>query len=143
MNNKRILLVAYENDVLESFPVTLTLAGHEVVLAHGGLQAIKQARAIIPDLIVLDAALPDMDGSTVQEILHRLPATNGIPTLLLKPRAHKLMPLPLQIAGIRAGLTHPVNPGELLRQVGDTLAQCRLLDSEPVASEPEMAEEIF
>jgi CheY-like chemotaxis protein len=126
--NKRILLVAYENDVLESFPVTLRLAGHRVVLAHGGLQAIKQARAMSPDLIVLDATLPDMDGPTVLEILHRLPSTAGIPTLLLKPRAHRLMPRPLQIAGTRAGLTQPLNPGELLRQVGNTLAQCRMLD---------------
>ena len=40
----QILLVANENDVVESFPVTLTLAGHEVALAHSGLLAIKQAR---------------------------------------------------------------------------------------------------
>ncbi len=126
--NKRILLVAHENDVLESFPVTLRLAGHKVVLAHGGLQAIKQARVLSPDLIVLDSALPDMDGPTVLEILHRLPSTTGIPTLLLKPRSHRFIPPPLQIAGTRAECAQPLNSGELLRQVGNTLAQCRLLD---------------
>jgi DNA-binding response OmpR family regulator len=128
--NKRILLVAYENDVLQSFPVTLRLAGHRVVLAHGGLQAIQQARDASPDLIVLDATLPDLDGSTVQGILSRLPSTSGIPTLLLKPRAHKLMPLSVQFAGMRAGVTQPLSPGDLLRQVGNTLAQCRRLDSQ-------------
>jgi response regulator RpfG family c-di-GMP phosphodiesterase len=122
---KQILLVAHENDVLESFPVTLTLAGHDVLLAHAGLQAIKQARNVSPDVIVLDATLPDMDGSTVKEILQRLPSTARIPTLLLKPRPHRLMPLSLQADGIRAGLIQPLNSGELLRQVGDALMLCR------------------
>jgi response regulator RpfG family c-di-GMP phosphodiesterase len=122
---KQILLVAHEDDVLESFPATLTLAGHDVLLAHAGLQAIKQARNVSPDVIVLDATLPDMDGSTAKEILHRLPSTTGIPTLLLKPRPHRLMPLSLQADGIRAGLMQPLDPGELLRQVGDALALYR------------------
>jgi CheY-like chemotaxis protein len=137
--NKRILLVAYEKDVLESFPVTLRLAGHRVLLAHGGLQAIKQARDVSPDLIVMDTTLPDLDGPTVLEILHRLPSTTGIPTLLLKPRAHRLMPLLLQTAAVRAGLTEPLNSGDLLRQVGNTLTQCRMMDlpSEPVEATAE------
>jgi response regulator RpfG family c-di-GMP phosphodiesterase len=137
---KQILLVAHENDVLESFPVTLKLAGHDVVLAHAGLQAIKQARNVSPDVIVLDATLPDMDGSTVMEILHRLPSTTGIPTLLLKPRPHRLMPLSLQADGIRAGLMQPLDPGELLRRVEDALALCRELQLE--AEMAEMAEAI-
>lgn len=128
MNNKRILLVASEHDVLDSFPVTLTHAGHNVLLAGGGLQAIKQARDLAPDLIVLDSTLPDMDGETVRGILHRLPSTSNIPTLLLRPRAHKLMPLALQNSGRRAGLMQPLNPGELLRQVGTTLEMCRHLE---------------
>jgi response regulator RpfG family c-di-GMP phosphodiesterase len=132
---KQILLVAHENDVLESFPVTLTLAGHDVLLAHGGLQAIKQARNVSPDAIVLDATLPDMDGSTLKDILHRLPSTARIPTLLLKPRPHRLMPLALQADGIRAGVIQPLNAGELLRQLGDALALCREMQLEAELAE--------
>lgn len=124
---KQILLVAYEHDVLDSFPVTLNLAGHEVLLAHGGLQGIKKARDASPDVIVLDATLPDMDGSTVKEILQHLPSTSGIPTLLLKPRPHRLMPLPLQAEAIRAGRLQPLDSVELLRQVGEALAICEEL----------------
>jgi DNA-binding response OmpR family regulator len=132
---KRILLVAHEDDVLASFPVALTRAGHDVALAHAGLQAIKHARNLSPDVIVLDATLPDMDGSTAKEILQRLPSTARIPTLLLKPRPHHLMPMPLQAEGIRAGLTQPLNPGALLRQVEDALARCRELELEAELAE--------
>jgi len=44
--------------------------------------------------------------------------------LLLKPRAHKLMPPALQSLGLRG-------PGELLRQVGNTLELCRMLEERP------------
>ena len=139
---KQILLVAVEKDVLDSFPVTLTLAGHHVALAHAGLQAIKQARDTSPDLVVLDTALPDMDGSTVMEILHRLPSTCGIPTLLLKPRPHPLMPLSLQTNGACAGQARTFNPGEMLLQVADALALCTRLDleSRDLERERELAE---
>jgi DNA-binding response OmpR family regulator len=119
---KQILLVAHEDDVLESFPAALTQAGYEVSLVHAGLQAIRRARELSPDLIVIDATLPEMDGATARDILHRLPSTARIPALLLKPRPHRLMPLPLQDESIRAGLTQPLNPGELLNQVEAALA---------------------
>jgi CheY-like chemotaxis protein len=119
---KRILLVAHEDDVLESFPEALTLAGHDVSLAHAGLQAIKRARELSPDLIVIDATLPDMDGATAKDILHRLPSTAPIPALLIKPRPHRLMPMTLQDESIRAGLTQPFDPDQLLREVEDALA---------------------
>jgi CheY-like chemotaxis protein len=135
---KQILLVANENDVLESFPVTLALAGHGVKLAHNGLQAIKQARDTSPDLIVLDATLPDMDGSTVMDILRRLPSTNHIPALLLKPRPHRLMPLPLQNEAIRAGSVRPLDTGEMLMQVANTIALCERIN----LAEREWAEEV-
>lgn len=135
---KQILLVANEADVLESFPVTLTLAGHQVKLAHAGLQAIKDARNTLPDLILVDATLPDMDGSTAMDILRRLPSTAGIPTLLLKPRPHRLMPMSLQGDAIRAGVMQPLNPGAMLAQVAEALALCEQMQMQ-MQEEEELA----
>jgi CheY-like chemotaxis protein len=132
---KKILLVAFENDVLESFPVTLKTAGHDVALAYGGLEAIRQARSTWPDLIVMDATLPDMDGTTLMEILHRLPSTADIPTILLKPRAHKLMPASLKNGGVFGGTVQSLNPADFLQQVGDVLAQSRQAELETEMTE--------
>jgi hypothetical protein len=83
-----------------------------------------------------------MDGSTVMEILHRLPSTCGIPTLLLKPRPHPLMPLSLQAEGAGASRVRALNTGEMLLQVAGALALCRRLDLErrDLERERELAE---
>jgi two-component system, OmpR family, alkaline phosphatase synthesis response regulator PhoP len=115
---KRILLVAMESDVVESFPITLTLAGHSVLLADRGLEGIRQARESLPDLVLVDATLPDMDGATLIDILRRLPSTGDLRTMLLKPRT------------VRASTSGDaertaVGGSDLLAQVALALALCQ------------------
>jgi CheY-like chemotaxis protein len=104
---KRILLVASETDIVQSFPVTLRLAGHRVFVTDCGLGAIKRARTMLPDLVLVDALLPDMDGSTVIDILRRLPSTSDLRTMLCKERCT------------------PFDSSELLVQVAEALALCQ------------------
>ena len=80
---RSILVAASRPDVLETVPVTLRLAGVDVLLADSGLEAIRQARAYSPELALIDSELPDMDGPTVADILKRLPSTASIPTMIL------------------------------------------------------------
>jgi DNA-binding response OmpR family regulator len=123
---KRILVVAHAADVVETIPITLGLAGHKVALADCGLDAILWADRVRPDLILVDANLPDMDGSTIIRILQRLPSTVALPTLLLKPRWHNAW------AQIRGGWseTGSLNSSELLRQVALVLTLCHSADPE-------------
>jgi CheY-like chemotaxis protein len=117
---KRILLVAHENDVVQSVPITLRLAGHRVVLADCGLEAIKRARRWMPDLILVDTALPDMDGPTVIDILRCLPSTGTLPAMLFPPRAGEGVHQP-PAAGAEPG---PVHSSKLMRQVALALERC-------------------
>jgi CheY-like chemotaxis protein len=116
--NKQILLVAMENDVVQSVPITLRLAGHDVLMADCGLDGIKQARSCLPDLILVDATLPDMDGATLVDILRRLPSTAQLRTLLLKPRQ------PQHPRGSEA-IVAALNPCNLLEQIALALALCQ------------------
>lgn len=120
--NKQILLVATANDVVQAVPITLGLAGHSVAIADRGLEAIRQARETSPDLIVIDAILPDMDGVTLVDILRRLPSTSELRTMLLKARRSQ---------GLSSAEPEcpRLNSSELLAQIGHALELCR----EPLA----------
>jgi len=86
---KHILVVAEAADVVETIPITLELAGYKVTLADCGLDAILWAERMLPDLIVVDATLTDMDGTAVVGILRLLPGTAALATILLEPRCRR------------------------------------------------------
>jgi hypothetical protein len=119
---KRILVVAHAADVVEAIPITLELAGHKVALADCGLEAILWADRLRPDLILVDATLPDMNGLTIIGILQCLPSTAALATILLKPRWHN------SSAPSRPGRPEngSLNSSALLRQVGFALTLCHV-----------------
>jgi hypothetical protein len=124
--SKLILLVAHEADVVQSIPITLRLAGHRVLLAGTGLEAIKHAGNLLPDLILADTALPDMDGPTVIDIMRRLPSTETVPSMVIQPR---LPASPGQSGEPQYGR---LNSSALLQQVAVALAACRTKDRPPL-----------
>ena len=79
----RILIVDDENDFIELLQYKLAGHGYELIVANDGVHALSQARQLKPDLILLDILLPDLDGISVCEILHRQPSTRGIPIIFM------------------------------------------------------------
>ena len=59
---RRILVVDDNKDAAESFAKLLELGGHEVRMAHDGLEAVNLAAAFRPDVVLLDIGLPKMNG---------------------------------------------------------------------------------
>ena len=83
MENKKILIVDDEPDVLLLLGERLTKAGYDVIKAPGGQEAIELAHKESPDLIILDIAMPGMDGSEVANTLRAHPPTRDIPIVFL------------------------------------------------------------
>jgi len=83
MEKKKILIVDDEPDVLHLLGERLSKAGYEVLRASGGLEAIEQAQREMPNLIILDIAMPGMDGSEVANTLRAQPETKDIPIIFL------------------------------------------------------------
>jgi two-component system, OmpR family, alkaline phosphatase synthesis response regulator PhoP len=79
----RILIVDDENDFIELLQYKLAGHGYELITANDGVHALSQARQMKPSLILLDILLPDLDGISVCEILHRQPATKKIPVIFM------------------------------------------------------------
>lgn len=117
----KILVVDDEPDIVELVAFNLRAEGFEVFSAGSGPEALNQARAHLPDLIVLDLMLPDLDGVAVREILRRLPSTAPIPVIMLTAWSSELA----RIIGLETGaedyLTKPFSPRELVLRVKNAL----------------------
>ncbi len=83
MEKKKILIVDDEPDVLMLLGERLTKAGYDVVKASSGKQALEAVQKDHPQLIILDIAMPEMDGSEVASVLAQDPKTKSIPILFL------------------------------------------------------------
>jgi CheY-like chemotaxis protein len=75
-----VLVVEDEGDVRRLVRVLLERAGHTVVEAANGLEAISLLEADAPDLVVLDVAMPELDG---WQTLERIRDLSDVPVLIL------------------------------------------------------------
>jgi len=113
----KILVVDDEKNILELVRFNLEREGYQVFTALDGASALELAGSEIPDLIVLDVMLPEMDGLEVCRELHREPVTKDIPIIMLSARADELD----RVLGLEMGaddyVTKPFSPRELVARV--------------------------
>ncbi len=117
----KILAADDEPDALELIEVNLKSAGYEVVTAADGREALQKARAEMPDLILLDIMLPEMDGLEVCKALRRDAATSSMPIIMLTARTAEID----RVLGLELGaddyITKPFSPRELILRVKNVL----------------------
>jgi CheY-like chemotaxis protein len=102
------------DDAREMYAEFLANKGFEVAQAQNGLQAVALAESLVPDLIVLDLALPDIDGIEVTRRLKKSPATAAIPIVMITANAQSRMLDEARKVGCAAVLVKPCAPEELL-----------------------------
>ena len=79
----KILIIDDDTAILELIKVNLELLGHEAITASDGVRGFALARQELPDLIILDVMMPDVDGFTVASRIRNNPSTKDIPILML------------------------------------------------------------
>ena len=113
----KILLVDDDPDILEIVGYNLTAGGYQVYKASDGLEAIKMAEKELPDLIILDVMMPNMDGIEACEKLRELPELENTIITFLTARNEDYS----QVAGFDAGaddyIAKPIKPKLLLSKV--------------------------
>jgi DNA-binding response OmpR family regulator len=111
---KTVLVVDDEPKILEVVRDYLADAGFSVTTAGDGPSALAQARAIPPDLVVLDLGLPGLDGLDVAREMHR---RSSVPIIMLTARSDEVD----RILGLELGaddyLVKPFSPRELVARV--------------------------
>lgn len=115
---KRVLVVEDEENISQSLRYTLTREGYEVSEAATGPEALRLARDLRPDLILLDLMLPEMNGLEVCRVLRSEMTT---PILMLTAKSSELD----KVVGLQVGaddyLTKPFSLNELLARVAALL----------------------
>jgi two-component system response regulator MprA len=107
----KVLVVDDDRAVRDALRRVLTLGGYEVQTAEGGAEAIEAVVQSVPDAVVLDVGMPEIDGLEVCERLRRL--GNRVPILMLTARVE----VSDRVAGLDAGaddyLVKPFDNDEL------------------------------
>ena len=120
-NKFKILLVDDEPDILEIISYNLKSNGFEVFTALNGVKALKKAKSIIPDLIILDVMMPEMDGIETCEEIRKIPELNDTIITFLTARSEDYS----QLAGFDAGaddyINKPIKPKLLVGKVKSLL----------------------
>lgn len=111
---QRILIVDDEKGLVRMMRMNLEHDGFEVVEANNGAQAMDRLRAIIPDLILLDVMMPDMDGFTVLKMVREVGPTPVIMLTAKGEEADKVRGLEL---GADDYVTKPFSPRELTSRI--------------------------
>ncbi len=129
MKTQRILIVDDEPDAVELAAFNLKAAGFKVLTATDGQEALRKAQSDMPDLILLDVMLPNVDGLEVTKILRRNPRTASIPILMLTAKGSEVD----RVVGLELGaddyLTKPFSPREMVLRIKGLLRR-RLAASE-------------
>lgn len=116
-SNYKILLVDDEPDILEFVGYNLRKESFNVLTASNGEEALKIAQAELPELIILDVMMPEMDGIETCEELKRIPSLKNTIVAFLTARGEDYS----QIAGFDAGaddyITKPIKPKVLISRV--------------------------
>lgn len=125
----KILVVDDEPQIARALRINLTAHGYEVTTAPDGAQALRAAAALVPDLVVLDLGLPDMDGA---EVIAALRGWSRAPILVLSGRAASAEKIAALDAGADDYVTKPFDIGELLARVRAATRRGGAADDAPV-----------
>jgi two-component system alkaline phosphatase synthesis response regulator PhoP len=113
----RILLVDDEKDILEIVGYNLAQEGYQISTASNGKEAIIKAKKELPQLIILDVMMPEMDGIEACENIRKIPELQDTIITFLTARSEDYS----QVAGFDAGaddyIAKPIKPKVLVSKV--------------------------
>jgi two-component system, OmpR family, response regulator VicR len=123
-NLKRLVYVEDEREMIDLVRLILGRRGFEVIGANGGRDGLDTIRRELPDLVLLDLMMPDMDGWDVYQQMKADEATRNIPVVVVTAKAQSIdKVLGLHIAKVDDYISKPFSPQELTESVEKVLAK--------------------
>jgi CRP-like cAMP-binding protein len=123
MKKTRILVIEDNDDIRESIAEILVLAGYEVFEAADGRAGVELANANLPDLILCDIMMPELDGYGVLYLLNKNPQTSATPFIFLTAKAERMDMRKGMEMGADDYLVKPFDDVELLNAIETRLSK--------------------
>ncbi len=122
MNNKRVLLVDDEQDILDLLSYNLKKEGFEVFTAENGEEGLKKALEVQPNLIVLDYMMPKLDGLQTCLMVREEPSLKNAVIALLSARSESDIVRTAFKNGADEYIAKPISPVLFVDKVKHLLA---------------------
>ncbi|WP_421658389.1 response regulator transcription factor [Leptothermofonsia sp. ETS-13] len=130
-NHKRLLLIDDDPNLILLVKDYLEFRGYEVVTAENGREALEVLEGDIPDMIICDVMMPEMDGYSLVRHVREDPRTSWIPVLFLSAKGQSQD----RVKGLNTGadvyMVKPFEPEELVAQVESSLKQAARIAERP------------
>jgi two-component system response regulator VicR len=121
---RRILYIEDDAEIIDLVRLILSRKGYDVTGANGGREGLDLVRQTLPDLVLLDLMMPDMDGWDVYQQMKSSENTRHIPVIVITAKAQSIdRVLGLHIAKVDDYLAKPFSPQELVESVEKVLRQ--------------------
>ena len=120
---KKLLVVEDNAQLLELLRLSFKAAGFAIATATDGVEALKKARTLSPDLILLDLVLPELDGFAVCEILRQAPETASIPIIMFTGLGSHFTRLAGMDSGATDYINKPLSPKDLVARIKQVLRE--------------------
>ncbi len=122
-DHKRLLLIDDDPNLILLVKDYLEFRGYEVITAENGREALEILEQDVPDMIICDVMMPEMDGYTFVEQVRQNERTSWIPVLFLSAKGQSAD----RVKGLNKGadvyMVKPFEPEELVAQVESSLKQ--------------------
>jgi len=119
--NEYILVIEDNEDIRESIMEILSLEGYRVLSADCGLSGLDLATEALPDLVICDIVMRDVDGYSVFNTLHKTIATKNIPVIFSTAKSERSERRKAMLMGIEDYLVKPFDDKDLLIAVKKVL----------------------
>jgi CheY-like chemotaxis protein len=116
-----VLIVDDLSDQRELYAGYLVYLGYQVEEAAGGVEGIAKAIELQPDLIIMDLAMPGLDGFDATRVLKAVSLTRSIPVVALTAHGEHLPREWASLAGCDVYLRKPILPGDLAAEIDRVL----------------------
>lgn len=125
----KILAVDDEQRMVRFIQLNLEQDGFQVITAYNGKEALEQVRTQLPDLILLDIMMPDINGF---EVLRKIREVNNVPVIMLTAKGEE----DDRIQGLELGaddyITKPFSPRELVSRIRAVLRRTKTFQDDQV-----------